>query len=267
LIKGISGFPDIFLKEIRKLISMKTLKQSFIFAALILAVAGVLPAQAAGGETTVYVTNSGEKYHREDCRSLRRSKIALPLEDAVKSGYGPCSICKPPELSGAAVADTAPGGALYRVHTASLTGSAAADISRMLRAEVVGHVDGDTVRVRIPNPPSGLRAVETIRLIGVDTPETVHPSRPVETFGREASDFTKSRLLNRPVYLAFDWDLRDRYGRLLAYIYTAEGRCFNADLVGEGYGHAYTRFTFQFMDEFRALEQEARRDKRGLWGE
>jgi micrococcal nuclease len=248
------------------LIGMKRLKQGFVFAALIFVAAGVLPAQAAGGETTVYVSNSGGKYHREDCRSLRRSKIALPLEDAVKSGYGPCSICKPPELSGAASA-AGGGGELYRVNTASLTGSAAADMGRMLRAEVVGHVDGDTVRVRIPNPPAELRAVETIRLIGVDTPETVHPSRPVEAFGKEASDFTKSRLQNRPVYLAFDWDLRDRYGRLLAYLYTAEGRCFNAALVSEGYGHAYTRFAFQFMDEFRALEQEARRDKRGLWGD
>jgi micrococcal nuclease len=151
------------------------------------------------------------------------------------------------------------------VNTASPANSAAADISRMLRAEVVDHVDGDTVRVRIPNPPAGLGAVETIRLIGVDTPETVHPSRPVEFFGKEASGFTRDRLLDQTVYLAFDWDLRDRYGRLLAYIYTAGGRCFNAELIREGYGHAYTRFTFQFMDEFRALEQEARREQRGLW--
>jgi micrococcal nuclease len=136
----------------------------------------------------------------------------------------------------------------------------------MVKAEVVGHVDGDTNRVRIPDPPAGLGAVETLREIGVDTPETVLPSRPVEDFGREASNFTKTRLLNQPVRLAFDWDLRDRYGRLLAYIYTAEGRCFNADLVSEGYGHAYTRFAFQFMDEFRTLEQEARRKGRGLWG-
>ncbi|MDR0624714.1 MAG: thermonuclease family protein [Treponema sp.] len=245
-----------------------TSKQRLIIAALIAAAAGFLLAQAAGGETAVYVTNSGEKYHRENCRSLRRSKITLSLEDAVRSGYGPCSICKPPELSGAgAEAAGNRGGELYRVNAASPAGSAAADLSQMVKAEVVDHVDGDTVRVRIPNPPAGLGAVETIRLIGVDTPETVHPSRPVEAFGREASDFTRSRLLNQTVYLAFDWDLRDRYGRLLAYIYTAGGRCFNADLVGEGYGHAYTRFAFQFMDEFRALEQEARREQRGLWGD
>jgi micrococcal nuclease len=163
----------------------------------------------------------------------------------------------------------------------------------MTRAEVSGHVDGDTVRVRIENPPPGLSALETVRLLGVDTPETVHPSRPVEAFGKEASDFTRNRLLGKTVYLAFDWDLRDHYGRLLVYIYTAGGpdnsssagnslaesrltensgpagrvSCHNADLIREGYAHAYTRYAFQFMEEFRALEQEARREKRGLWGE
>jgi micrococcal nuclease len=268
-----SGLADLIYngrKDIRTLTGNRNNQpRLFLIAgALILAAAGFLLAQTPEEGLTVYVTNSGEKYHRENCRSLRRSKIALPLEDAVRSGYGPCSICKPPELSGtAAAAALNDGGELYRVNAAELKSSAAGDMSRMIKAEVVDHVDGDTVRVRIPNPPQGLGAVETIRLIGVDTPETVHPSRPVEAFGKEASDFTKAELLGQTVSLAFDWDLRDRYGRLLAYIYTADGRCFNARLVSEGYGHAYTRFSFQFMDEFRALEQEARGEKRGLWGD
>lgn len=226
----------------------------------------------AGGENieelTVYVTNSGKRYHLENCSSLRRSKIALSLADAVKSGYGPCSICKPPQASPASVeyedADSPP---LYRVNTARLASSSDADLSRMLRAEVVSHVDGDTVRVRINNPPETLGAVETIRMLGVDTPETVHPSRPVEIFGIEASNFTKARLLGKNVLLAFDWDLRDRYGRILCYIYTEDGVCHNAALIREGYAHAYTRFTFQFMEEFRELEREAREQKRGLWAE
>jgi micrococcal nuclease len=155
---------------------------------------------------------------------------------------------------------------LYRVHIANLTSAAAADISRMVPAEVIDHVDGDTVRVRIANPPEGLGVVETIRMLGVDTPETVHPSRAPERFGKEASAFTRSRLLGKGVYLAFDWDLRDHYGRLLAYIYTGDGGCFNADIIREGYGHAYTSYPFQFMDEFRRLEQDARNGKRGLWG-
>jgi micrococcal nuclease len=155
------------------------------------------------------------------------------------------------------------GGAL---DSGALASSAQADISRMVPAEVVDAVDGDTIRVRVTNPPPGLGALETVRLIGVDTPETKHPSRPVEHFGREAAAFTRDRLLGQPVYLAFDWDLRDRYGRLLAYVYHSEG-CFNALLVREGYGHAYTSYAFHFLEEFRALEQEARQRKRGLWGD
>jgi micrococcal nuclease len=154
---------------------------------------------------------------------------------------------------------------IYRVNLEEPENSVQVDFSRLTRAEVVDHVDGDTIRVRINNPPGGLKAVETIRLIGVDTPETIHPRREIEAFGVEASNFTKSRLLGKTVYLAFDWDLRDRYGRLLAYVYTQDRRCHNAELIREGYGHAYTRFPFRFMEEFRALEREAREKKRGLW--
>jgi micrococcal nuclease len=136
----------------------------------------------------------------------------------------------------------------------------------MLRAETLSHIDGDTLRVRIPNPPSGLRAVETIRMIGVDTPETVHPRRETEYFGREASEFTRQRLIGKTVFLAFDWDLRDRYGRLLAYIFDPGGTCHNAALIREGYAHAYTSYSFHFIEEFRRLEQEARQAGRGLWG-
>lgn len=215
-------------------------------------------------DTTVYVTNAGKKYHTEDCSSLKRSKIAVSLEDAVRSGYEPCGICNPPLLS-AAAEPSAPK-ELYRVNTAKLAKTRDAPTSRMVPAEVIGHVDGDTVRVRIANPPADLKAVETIRMLGVDTPETVHPNKPVEYFGKEASNFTKERLLGKRVYLAFDWNLRDHYGRLLAYIYIAEGRCFNSLLVQEGYAHAYTSYPFQFKDEFTALEQDARKSQRGLWG-
>jgi micrococcal nuclease len=264
----------------------------FVVLALISAAAVILTATrtayaesaSPGEQTTVYVTSTGARYHREDCNSLRRSKIAVTLADAVRAGYEPCSICEPPVLTGSHTSGTAAsalpetaGPPLYRVNQAldpasgaeGLKSYTAADISRMVKAEVVDHVDGDTIRVRIFSnagaAPMELGLVETIRLLGVDTPETVHPSRPVERFGEEASNFTKARLLNTQVYLVFDWDLRDRYGRLLAYIYTTRGECFNALLIREGYAHAYSRFTFQFMDEFRALEQEARREKRGLW--
>jgi micrococcal nuclease len=235
--------------------------------ALVLALAFVSPATlpAAEEDLTVYVTNSGRRYHQDGCSSLSRSKIAITLADAVRSGYTPCSICKPPVLS--RPQEPAPAQALYRVNVADLALSAQADWQNMVPAVVVGHVDGDTVRVKIPNPPDGLGAVETIRMLGVDTPETVHPSRPVERFGKEASEFTKTSLLDKEVRLCFDWDLRDRYGRLLAYIFTGQGECFNARIVSEGYAHAYISYPFQFMDEFKALEAESRRAKKGLWGD
>ena len=232
-----------------------------------------LPFISLTGETetkqdaTVYVTSTGMAYHQDACRFLRQSQIAITLADAVKSGYNPCSTCEPPVLESGFV-DNVPQNntPLYRVNIVEIRNSSAADIGQMVRADVVSHVDGDTVRVRIPNPPASLNVIETIRLLGVDTPETVHPNRDAEFFGQEASDFTKRELLGRNVYLAFDWDLRDRFGRLLAYIYTDDGRCFNARLIYEGFGYALLRFPFQFMDEFRDLESEARREGRGLWG-
>jgi micrococcal nuclease len=154
---------------------------------------------------------------------------------------------------------------LYRVDTAGVTASAKADLKAMLEAEVVRHVDGDTIKVRIKKPPRGVRSLETIRLIGVDTPETVHPKKKVERYGKQASDYTKGRLLGKTVRLAFDWDLRDHYRRLLAYVYLPDGSCHNAELVRQGFGHAYTKYPFQFLEEFRGYEREARENKKGLW--
>jgi endonuclease YncB( thermonuclease family) len=150
--------------------------------------------------------------------------------------------------------------ALYRVHTAKLKSYKDADISRMAKAFVSRVIDGDTLEVSLEGK------TYKVRLIGVDTPETVAPGRAVERFGKEASQFTQSKLEKKTVYLAFDWDLYDRYGRLLAYVYLPDRTCFNAELIRLGYGHAYTKYPFQFLEEFRKLEAEARKAKRGLWG-
>jgi micrococcal nuclease len=118
-------------------------------------------------------------------------------------------------------------------------------------------IDGDTLVVE---------GVGTVRLIGVDTPETVDPRRPVQYFGREASDFTKQLATGKPVRLEFDRDRTDRYGRTLAYVYLQpEDLLLNAEIIRQGYGFAYTVFPFQMMDLFRALEREARASGRGLW--
>jgi micrococcal nuclease len=79
-------------------------------------------------------------------------------------------------------------------------------------------IDGDTIEVRINN------RTEKVRFIGVDTPETVHPTKGEEPYGREASDYTKSQLNDQSVGLEFDVEKRDRYGRLLAYVWL-EIRC------------------------------------------
>src|SRR5690242_16918136 len=89
-------------------------------------------------------------------------------------------------------------------------------------------VDGDTVIVR-----AGGRDLR-VRLLGIDTPETVDPDRPVGCFGPEASAYTKHLLTGRSVSLVYDRELHDRYGRLLAYVYV-QGRFVNAALIRLGY--------------------------------
>jgi micrococcal nuclease len=121
-------------------------------------------------------------------------------------------------------------------------------------------IDGDTIIVNIDGKE------ERVRLIGVDTPETVHPNKPVEYFGKEASEFTKRMVEGKKVRLEYDWQRRDKYGRLLAYIYLEDGTFLNAEIIKQGYGFAYTRFPFKYLEEFRQYEREARENGRGLWG-
>jgi endonuclease YncB( thermonuclease family) len=233
----------------------------------LLLVLQVLPGARLAGQSadpTVFLTETGRRYHRDGCIYLERTRIPIALSEAVGLGFTPCGVCKPPILPASTRPATVPAG-VYRVNVAGLKTYAQADRTRMLRGVVVRHIDGDTVYVSLPNPPPGLSHYESVRLLGVDTPETVHPNKPVQRFGREASEFTRKRLLHKVVYLAFDWNLRDNYQRLLAYLYLPDGSCHNADLIREGYGHAYTRFPFQFLEEFRRLERSAREQGRGLW--
>ena len=104
-------------------------------------------------------------------------------------------------------------------------------------------IDGDTVKIDYNGKATN------VRLIGVDTPETVHPSKPVEAYGKEASNFTKNLLQGESVYLRFDIDKTDKYGRLLAYLYRApDGLFVNLEIVRQGYSHAYTQFPFKHME-------------------
>ncbi len=126
-------------------------------------------------------------------------------------------------------------------------------------------VDGDTVAATI----DGMDEEVKIRLLGVNTPETVDPRRPAECFGKEASAFLKGKLEGRRVLLESDTeaDERDRYGRLLRYIYLEDDVHINALIIEEGYGFAYTSFPMsdEIKADFLELERSARDEERGLW--
>ncbi|PDW02423.1 thermonuclease family protein [Candidatus Viridilinea mediisalina] len=130
------------------------------------------------------------------------------------------------------------------------------------RAEMVRVVDGDTIQVRINGQ------LERVRLIGIDTPEAVDPRRPVECFGREASEHAR-QLLNVPyVRLEADpsQDSRDRFGRMLRYVWLEDGRMVNLEQLLGGYAFEYTfRVPYAYQAEFKAAERIAREDQVGLW--
>ncbi len=123
-------------------------------------------------------------------------------------------------------------------------------------------VDGDTVIVDIGSDR------ETLRLIGIDTPETVKPNSPVECFGPQASAFTKHLLpVGTPLRLERDVEARDDYGRLLVYIYMAvDGTFVNLELVRQGYASLLTfPPNVAHVDDFVAAAQAAQQADLGLW--
>ncbi|GHT02335.1 hypothetical protein AGMMS50276_32200 [Synergistales bacterium] len=146
---------------------------------------------------------------------------------------------------------------------ASVTGGA-------LSGRVTRVVDGDTVHVAVSGED------RTVRLIGVDTPETVHPKKPAQPYGKEASDFTKKSLTGKTVWLEYDVSPLDRYKRHLAYIWlTPPGKgeteirknMFNARLLLDGYGKTMTiQPNSKYADIFARFQKEARESKKGLWG-
>jgi len=141
----------------------------------------------------------------------------------------------------------------------------------LIKARVTRVVDGDTVHVSLNG------ADETVRLIGVDTPETVKPNSPVQPHGKEASDYTRSQLEGKTVYLEKDVQERDKYGRLLAYIWMDQpleisdrelrSKLFNAGLLLDGYAQILTiPPDVKYVDYFIGYQKEARESNKGLWG-
>lgn len=127
-------------------------------------------------------------------------------------------------------------------------------------------IDGDTIQVLYQGRK------ETVRLIGVNTPETVDPRKPVECFGKQASAFTKAKAEGSARFTLkqdMTQDERDRYGRLLAYVFLdGDAMSLNEQIIREGYGYEYTyKVPYEYQAVFKEAEMEASREKRGLWAD
>jgi len=123
-------------------------------------------------------------------------------------------------------------------------------------------VDGDTIKINLNG------TVVTLRLIGMDTPETVDPRKPVQCFGKEASNKAKELLSGKKVRIEKDstqGDL-DKYGRMLAYVYREDGLFYNKYMIEQGYAHEYTYNTpYKYQIDFKAAQKSAQDNQRGLW--
>lgn len=127
---------------------------------------------------------------------------------------------------------------------------------------VVKVVDGDTIAVKIDDH------IDTIRLIGINTPESVDPRRPVECYGKEASVKATELLSGQSVYLVADPSQgdRDKYNRLLRYVIRQDGLLVNKAMIEEGFAYEYTyAFPYQYQQEFQASEKKAKEQGKGLW--
>jgi micrococcal nuclease len=174
-----------------------------------------------------------------------RVRSAWPLALVVASSLvtGSCSAAEPSGEPGA------PAG-----------GTEAAERPTDTNALVTRVVDGDTVEVRFRG-----RDLD-VRLIGIDTPESVAPGQPVECYALAASRFTRRELEDERVRLEFDVERLDRYGRTLAYVWRGP-ELFNETLVRLGYAFVATfPPNVRYVDRLRDAQREARADERGVWG-
>ncbi len=131
-------------------------------------------------------------------------------------------------------------------------------------AKVTRVVDGDTVKVSVDG------RTETVRYIGIDTPESVKPDEPVECYGEEAGKYNEGLVEGKEVRLDFDSERRDRFGRLLAYIYlhSSPGKSINEVLVQRGYARTLTiEPNTRLGKRLDRLERRAREKGLGLWTE
>ncbi|MFS1511774.1 thermonuclease family protein [Chengkuizengella sp. SCS-71B] len=132
---------------------------------------------------------------------------------------------------------------------------------QLINATINDVVDGDTIKVNL----NGKK--ETIRLLLVDTPETVHPSKAVQAFGPEASNFAKDMLpVGSEVQIEIDVSERDKYGRLLAYLWV-DGKMFNEMLLEKGLARVAYIYppNVKYVDQFKEIQEKARQESIGIW--
>jgi micrococcal nuclease len=141
--------------------------------------------------------------------------------------------------------------------TTSLTGSSAKnEIKDNALVKITRVIDGDTIEIE---------GGERVRYIGIDTPETVDPRKPVQCFGVEASNKNKELVEGKMVRLEKDITDRDKYNRLLRYVYVGD-TFINLELIKQGFAYSYSYPPdIKYQDQFLKAQQEAREAKRGLW--
>lgn len=146
--------------------------------------------------------------------------------------------------------------------TTAVPKQAVASTPQIAYYSVTKVVDGDTITISING------TLETLRLIGINTPETVDPRKPVECFGKKASDKAKVMLVGKKVRIEKDptQGERDKYARLLAYVFLEDGTFFNKYMIAEGYAYEYTyNLPYKYQAEFKEAQRNAQAAQKGLW--
>ena len=128
--------------------------------------------------------------------------------------------------------------------------------------QVIRIIDGDTVEILYEDQ------ITSVQLVGVNAPETTaNPNQPPEPYGEQATAFLQEFLLDKSIYLRFDISKRDKYNRLLGYVYRASDGIFvNLEIIREGYGRVDTRYPFKHEEMFMSYESHAKAARKGLWG-
>jgi endonuclease YncB( thermonuclease family) len=253
----------------------------FTLAYGVISLAGMSAGDASGTSPSVAITTASTSTPTRliTATVMADTPIASPIPSPTTAPAPPTQTVAVPAATAtdvpAATATDVPAATATDVPAATAITQAGGDTTTGLRSSaqvidpawvqvnVVRVADGDTITVNY----NGVN--RQVRLIGVDTPETVDPRKPVQCFGVEASNYTKSQLNKQTVYLEFDESqgITDKYNRMLAFVRRADGSLFNYDVIANGYGFEYTyqNNPYRYQSEFIAAARDARENGRGLW--